>query len=218
MEQISLVGSPSTVAIRPSPDLDLSPHLSLDGNLCSRLYQHFHISLIDDERSRQIKLIDSLEAKYGQDRLYHHQFEWVTYSSGMIREEYLPIYTYRTGISVRSVWEEWSDGLDGQFPIQQLNDGWGTRWRRNIQGQKTEGSRRKHIIDLITTLSQKPDWTVDQALRFLEDKYPIPGPGFLASATAFARHLQNKATRETTLRDIMAQADSYAAALPICDS
>lgn len=203
--------SPSIVPSIPSPGAGLNMEASSHGHGDSQLllHQHFGISSIEDERSRQVKSIEALEAKYGQECLFKHQFEWVAYSSGLIREEFLPIYTYRTGISVRSIWEEWVNGLDGQFSIQQLNDGWGSRWRRNVQGQKTEGSRRKHITDLITSLSQKPSWTTSLALRFLEDEYPIPGPNFLASATAFSRYLQNKATRESALKSIMEKASNY---------
>lgn len=173
------------------------------------LYHHFRLSSAEDEKIRQVQLIDALQDKFGDERLFRHQFEWVAYSSGPIRDEYLPLYTYKSGISVRDIWTEWSDGLDGQLSITQLNDQWGSRWRRNIQGLKTEASRRKHIIDLIVRLSKKTNWDTQLALKFLEDKYSIPGPGFRASATAFCRHLQNKKTHESILADIMTKSNLY---------
>ena len=133
----------------------------------------------------------------------------MTYSSGPIREEFLPTYTYKTGSSVRDIWEEWENGLDGGISVQKLNEEWGTRWKRNTQGLKTEASRRKHVINLVIALAQKPGWTTELALKFLEDEYPIPGPGFRASATAFCRHLQNTTTGRLALQEIMDRSNVY---------
>lgn len=174
-----------------------------------QLHRHFRLSSVADEKSRQILMIEKLELKYGQECLLHHQFDWVTYSSGPIREEFLPVYTYKAGCSVRDIWEEWTNGLDGGISVQQLNSDWGARWKRNTQGLKTEASRRKHVINLVIALSQKPGWTTEVALKFLEDEYPIPGPGPCASATAFCRHLQNTAKGGLALQEIMDRSNSY---------
>lgn len=179
----------------------------------AQLHQHFRLSSAADEKSRQIQMIETLELKYGQERLLRHQFDWVTYSSGPIREEFLPVYTYKTGSSVRDIWEEWTNGLGGGISVQQLNSDWGARWKRNKQGLKTEASRRKHVINLVISLSQKPDWTAEVALKFLEDEYSIPGPGFRASATAFCRHLQNTAKGGIALQEIIDRSNAYCTGL-----
>jgi hypothetical protein len=175
-----------------------------------RLLQcNLRLSSLEEERVRQIDLIKALSDKYGVERISKHQFEWARYATGPVKEEWLPFYTYRKGISIREIWEEWADGLDGHLSVRQLTEGWGARWRRNVQGQKTEASRRKHITELITKLSQKPNWTTALALRFLEDEYPIPGPGFRASATTFSKQLQNKASGAILLQEVMDKSTSY---------
>jgi hypothetical protein len=47
----------------------------------------------------------------------------------------------------------------------------GARWRQNDAGQRTESSRRKKVVDLVTELSSKHLWDVNLALRFLHDLY-----------------------------------------------
>lgn len=173
------------------------------------LKKSFLLSNHADKQACQVAAIRSLIRKYGFDRISNQPFEWVQYASGPIKEEWLPIYIYKKGLSLRETWEEWSNGLDGQLSVRQLTEGWDARWRRNVQGQKTEASRRRHIVDLITQLSNKSNWTITLALRFLEEKYPIPGPGYLASPTAFSKKLQNKISGTQTLSEIMDSASMY---------
>ncbi len=173
------------------------------------LHRNFRLSQLPAESNAQIESIRHLLAKYGIECIQTHQFEWMRYATGPIKEEWLPIYTYHKGLSVRQIWEEWAEGMGEHLSVRQLCEGWGARWRRNVQGQKTEASRRKHITDLITKLSNKTNWSLPLALRFLEEKYPIPGPDFLASPTAFAKRLQNKAAGAKLLEDIMDNASNY---------
>lgn len=173
------------------------------------LKKSFLLSNHLNEQARQVTAIRILVDKYGFDRISNQPFEWVQYASGPIKEEWLPIYIYKKGISLRETWEEWSNGLDQQLSVRQLTEGWDARWRRNIQGQKTEASRRRHIVDLVTQLANKSNWTVTLALRFLDEMYPIPGPGYLASPTAFSKQLQNKVSGKQTLSEIMDSASVY---------
>lgn len=173
------------------------------------LQQSFLLSSRSDERARQIQLIRSFSAKFGIERISKHSFEWVQYSSGPIREEWLPVYVYKKNLSVSEVWEEWEEGIDGGLSVRQLNKAWEARWRRNAAALKTEASRRKHIINLITQLSEQPHWSVPLALRFLNENFTIPGPGYLASSTTFAKQLQSKVHGQNTLAEILESASVY---------
>ena len=172
---------------------------------------NFKLSTQDFERQVQIKAIRNLLQKYGRDRVQKHQFEWITYSSGSIADEWLPLYTYKVGVSIWDMWEEWANGLDGHLSVCQLNDGWDARWRRNNSGQKTEAGRRKKFVELVEALAKKPNWNTALALRFLKEKYPIPSPQqpYLKSIRAFIEHLQNKATGKTAFQAILLQSSSY---------
>ena len=72
---------------------------------------------------------------------------------------------------ISDIWVEWSDGVDGYLSVQDLTECWGARWRRNDAAMKTETSRCKKVIDLMTELSGKPHWDVKLALQFLVEKY-----------------------------------------------
>ena len=223
---------PSTVSNplpHPLPSLPSSPHsndpfpstsvqlLSLPSN--SGFWPHdlvvyscnFKLSAQDFERQVQIKAIQNLLQKYGRDRVQNHQFEWITYSSGSVADEWLPMYTYKMGISIWDIWEEWTNGLDGHLSVRQLNDGWDARWRRNKSGQKTEVGRRKKVVELVEALAKKPNWSIPLALRFLKEKYPIPSSSqpYLKSTRAFIEHLQNKTTGKMAFQAILLQSSSY---------
>lgn len=93
------------------------------------LHQNFVLSEFAAERDLQIKSIRDLIAKYGIKCISMHQFEWLQYATGPIKEEWLPIYTYRKGLSVRQIWKEWAEGVDGYLSVRQLCEGWEARWR-----------------------------------------------------------------------------------------
>ncbi len=192
--------------LRPATDAELNSVWPTD----LKMYEfNFVLSKADDERARQLTSIHDLLGKYGNAPISKHQFEWTRYATGRVTEEWLPIYVYRKGLSVREMWQEWADRLDGSFSVRQLCENWDARWRRNVQGQKTEASRRKHVIDLISELSAKAKWSVSLALKFLEEKYPIPGAGYLASATTFCKELQNKTKGPTLRKEILDNALQY---------
>ncbi|KAF4609994.1 hypothetical protein D9613_010503 [Agrocybe pediades] len=150
----------------------------------------------------------------GSEKLVRHQFEWSCSPKPAIPSEWLPFYTFNTAIkTIEDVWKEWSEGLDGCISVQQLNNRWAARWRRQNEGQKTEAARRKVITTLVTDLAKKPNWTADLALRFLNERYPIPsgvnGPKHLSSIRSFITHLQNTKTGKLNREEIMTAASLY---------
>lgn len=109
----------------------------------------------------------------------------------------------------QGLWNEWSNGIDGFLSIRQLNERWQARWRHNISRLKTETSQGKHLVDLIQKLANKPNWNIALAIHFLNDKYSIPGPGYWASTTSFAKQLQNKTTGPELLKKKFSNTLSY---------
>ena len=172
---------------------------------------NFKVSTQSSLREIQLGAIRTLLQKYGSDRVQTHQFQWMTYPSGSIADEWLPMYTYKVGISIWDIWEEWINGLDGHLSVRQLNDGWDARWRRNNSGQKTEAGRRKMVVKLIEALASKPNWNTQLALRFLKQKYPIPSSSrsYLKSTRAFIEHLQKKTTGREAFQAILLESSSY---------
>jgi Transcriptional activator of glycolytic enzymes len=106
----------------------------------------------------------ALLTKFGTQQVLKHQWEW---SAG----GYLPYYRYQPVSQICDIWTEWAEGLNGYLSVRQLTENWGARWRRNEGGQKTEGARRKKVVDLVMELSARPRWNAALALRFLAEKY-----------------------------------------------
>ncbi|THH20826.1 hypothetical protein EW146_g575, partial [Bondarzewia mesenterica] len=123
---------------------------------------------------------NSLIAKYGEDRMRLHHCSW-------INGEWLPLYKYQAVMQISDIWTEWTIGLNGYLPVRDLDEGWGARWRRNNAGQKTEAGRRKKVVSLVIELSQKRNWTVTLALRFIQTKYELQ-----FRARAFCEYIQQK--------------------------
>ena len=67
--------------------------------------------------------------------------------------------------------EEWRMGLNGFLSTQELKEGWGAKWRRNISVLKTKNGWCKKVVMLINELSQRQGWSVVLALHFLQDQY-----------------------------------------------
>ena len=70
------------------------------------------------------------------------------------------------------MWNEWTVGLRGCIPVRELNEVWGSAWRRNKASIKTEYGCRLKIINLIIDLCKLPRWTSAVALRFLKESFP----------------------------------------------
>jgi len=111
----------------------------------------------------QLTKWEHLVAKYGEVRICKHTWEWV-------HGDFLPVYLYQSVDRLTEYWTEWADGVGGFLSTRELTDGWGARWRRNNGGQRTECGRRKRVIDLVSVLSTRPNWNVQLALRFLEER------------------------------------------------
>ena len=104
--------------------------------------------------------------RFSESQLRQHQWEWVVKD-----KDWLPIYKYQQVTTISDIWDKWAQGLHGFLSVRDLTERWGARWRRNDAGQRTESSRRKKVIDLVTELSSKHLWNVSLALRFLQERY-----------------------------------------------
>jgi hypothetical protein len=54
----------------------------------------------------------------------------------------------RKGMTVTDLWNEWTNGIDGNPPIKQL-EAMGTGWRSHDPAEQRFFQRRKAIIDLV---------------------------------------------------------------------
>jgi len=163
-----------------------------------------------DIQAAQMKAISELEAQFPVERLKMHTFEW-----NSKQNEWLPIFEefWKPGggspTSIAQIWEEYTTGMGNprSFSIEELTNHWGGRWKRNVQKIKTESSKRKRVVELIQTLSAQTNWTASTALKFLDERYPIPSssPPFLKNPSAFIAYLQKK----PSLQEIMLSASSY---------
>ncbi|PPQ70700.1 hypothetical protein CVT25_010617 [Psilocybe cyanescens] len=179
------------------------------------LRSNFVLSEEIRDQNLQIGAIRELIIKFGSEQISCHQFEWIKSKTNSVSDEWLPFYKYDLNVrTLVDIWNEYTEGLHGNLSVRQLTERWGARWRRNNQGQKTEATRRKIITTLITKLSQKPNWTVDLALRFLNERYPIPSstPKYLNNPRAFITHLQNTKTgkgSEEAITAIVSEASNF---------
>ena len=136
-------------------------------------------------------------------------------SSENREDEWLPEYTYwkpphkNQSASVEDIWKEWVFGMDGRLSVRELMAGWEAQWQRNNAVAKSEATWCKKVITLIETLSAKPNWSNDLALRFLKDRYPIPSPSIphLKNIRSFIEYLQKR--DGNALEDILADSNSY---------
>ncbi|KAK7053857.1 hypothetical protein R3P38DRAFT_2501304 [Favolaschia claudopus] len=111
----------------------------------------------------QIAAWKALAQKFGNARLRTHQWEWLT--SGPKPNSYLPYYTYHLVSKISDIWTEWTTGLNGSLSTWELEETFSRpSWRRDVGSVKTEHSRRKLVVDLITKHFEKPNWNVDLAL------------------------------------------------------
>ncbi|GLB45440.1 hypothetical protein LshimejAT787_2201030 [Lyophyllum shimeji] len=106
----------------------------------------------------------ALVQRFGETQLRLHFPEW-------INGEWLPHYKYKALPAITDIWTEWTVGWEGYIPVRVLEEVWDARWRRNVHSQRTEHGRRKKVISLVTELSEKPNWGVKLALRFIAEKY-----------------------------------------------
>ncbi|PPQ97661.1 hypothetical protein CVT26_002473 [Gymnopilus dilepis] len=170
------------------------------------------LSSDNHERETQISEIRKLLDIFGGAKVQKHQFTWSKSIRTTVSDEWLPIYKYQPVESYSELWDEWSIGLNGCISVQQLQNVWDSRWRRNQSALKTEASRRKKLIDLIDELAHKPNWNVKLALRFLTEKYPLHPSStepHLRTLRSFITHLQNKTGGAAMLNAIREGASLY---------
>ncbi|KAF7369757.1 hypothetical protein MVEN_00307500 [Mycena venus] len=154
----------STLASRPvvAPALPIPPPIRLPASAPPPV----GASLTPSET--QTAAWQRMAEKYSDSRLRRHQWEWIT--SGPKANTYMPYYQYQPLSKVTDIWTEYTDGLNGHLSTRDLDEGWSRpSWRRKVHTLKTEACRRKKVVDLINKLREKRNWTVDLALRFVEE-------------------------------------------------
>lgn len=89
-----------------------------------------------------------------------------TVTSGTCETNITPTHTRmsRGVVSVRRLWLEWSVGLEGKLPICEMEEKFGTSWRKKPSESKYF-RRRKKIIDAIIARSFQMD-DVEESLDF----------------------------------------------------
>ena len=141
---------------------------------------------------------NALTVRFSAEQLHKHCWEWV---SG----EFLPIYAFQPITRITQIWDEHVAGLNGFLAVRDLEEHWQARWRRNVNTLRTENCRRKKVVALVETLAQKPNWSVDLALRFLRDKYETHPD--LKKPRAFCEYLQKGGGRG--MKDVLVVAQNY---------
>ncbi|PPQ71312.1 hypothetical protein CVT24_012038 [Panaeolus cyanescens] len=160
----------------------------------------------------QVNYLNFLEKTIGADRLgeLNETFEWVN-------DEWLPVFTAyyapssRTGTSptLEDIWKEHTEGLNNKLSIHMLQSIWGSRWRRGRSSLVSEGSRRNKIVKLVETLSALDGWSVDVALKFLREQYPISSKSrhpHLRTSRAFTEYLRKGGGKEVEAEILKAAA------------
>lgn len=189
-----------------STNLAVSPQActSITISLSEKTYPPavFSLSVLDNVRREQLTAIAELEERFTAERLQKHTFTWMTRKTpeGVVNE-WLPNFErfWKPGgcrsVTVEEIWKEYQYGMDGCLSISQLNMGWHAWWKRDIQGIKTEYSRRMKIVNIIQALTDPKAKLLphpDAALHFLTQTYPITktGPPHLRTTRAFIEWLQ----------------------------
>ncbi|KJA13263.1 hypothetical protein HYPSUDRAFT_59993 [Hypholoma sublateritium FD-334 SS-4] len=168
--------------------------VSNSGNIYSSLI--FPISSSEPSVvEKQQSAITTLESIFPAERLMNHQFDWDEKTS-----TWLPKFSFwkpkSNVLTVDNIWREDRFGIDGLFSIQELNAQWDARWKRNNHSIKQEAYWRKKVVNIIDTLSRKPNWNGTIAFRFLHDVYKTQ----MKTGRTFSDYL----TRATTAQIIEA--------------
>ncbi|CEP12693.1 hypothetical protein [Parasitella parasitica] len=78
----------------------------------------------------------------------------------------IPIYKMSRNIkTVEQLYAEWTLGLDGDWPVQQLEKEWGTKWR---QGDKKWINLRRHVVGAVNDLVTDLYLSVGEAIEKLQ--------------------------------------------------
>ncbi|TFY74089.1 hypothetical protein EWM64_g9923 [Hericium alpestre] len=135
---------------------------------------------------------DRLLQKYGETCIAHHEWK-------LVDNQLVLLYALQAVKTVSDIWIEYSIGLNGFLPVHELEENWGPKWRMNISGIKTEWSCRKPVIAIITELVDKPRWSIDLTLRFLQTAYKS------YSARGFYEYIKKAKNR----REVIERSNSF---------
>ncbi|KAF9042549.1 hypothetical protein BDZ89DRAFT_1128464 [Hymenopellis radicata] len=200
------LASPSETVPQPNPLVPAVEDTSFTSTSGARfLLSVFPLSGVPALRQQQLTGIDELVKKFSAETLHHHSFAW-----DMARKDWLVEYSFyvrKSGsASVDDVWREHMFGMCGQLSIQQISVQWGTRWRRNNDGLKSEQSRRKKITDTISALINMKRWSDDKAVKFIEDAFTRSHGSAPTSARAVHDWMIKKKEKVTHQRLVLASA------------
>ena len=93
--------------------------------------------------------------------------------------------------------------MNGYLLTQEVEEGWGAKWRRNNSGLKMENGQRKKVVQLVGDLSGKQGWNTQLALRFLGERYE----GSFKTPRKFCEYLQAKGN--AGYHEVLSTADLY---------
>ncbi|KAF6753507.1 hypothetical protein DFP72DRAFT_849133 [Ephemerocybe angulata] len=172
-----------------------APAISGSGTVYS--FATFPLSTNLEMRATQVREISVLEKKLSPGQLKHNSFEWVENSPKQGVGEWIPEFSgywkppSNQTASLKDIWNENEYGIGHRFSIKQLRAHWGVRWRRNVNGLKVEGVRREKVVELVRRLIAQDEWDEEKALRFLEERCPIPSKSapYLKNLRAFITYL-----------------------------
>ncbi|KAF7330285.1 hypothetical protein MVEN_02466400 [Mycena venus] len=156
-----------------------------------------------------------LATRYGEGRIRRHQ--WEGYPTGEKGKEklLLPYYSYRTPSKILDIWEEYSAGFNGSLSVRELEEGWGSDWRRGNRGTSSEHCRRAKVWKLIEQLVAKRNWNTELALRFVREQYQeartANGALRFSTPRSFCDWLQKKSDGKTGLEVAMAESNTFVA-------
>ncbi|KAF5334432.1 hypothetical protein D9611_014463 [Ephemerocybe angulata] len=165
-----------------------APAISGSGTVYS--FATFPLSTNLEMRATQVREISVLEKKLSPGQLKHNSFEWVENSPKQGVGEWIPEFSgywkppSNQTASLKDIWNENEYGIGHRFSIKQPRAHWGVRWRRNVNGLKVEGVRREKVVELVRRLIAQEGWDEEKALRFLEERCPIPSKTFMDECVA----------------------------------
>ncbi|KAE8211507.1 hypothetical protein CF327_g4736 [Tilletia walkeri] len=116
------------------------------------------------------------------------------------KDRLFPSYQFKPSPSVRDVWAEYSEGMNGRFGTRLMEQVWGTAWRLGA-GMKQEWSRRKKVVQLLEDITRsRPSWRHEHAVKFMEACYGgYSGRGladWLSKTSGFKR--KHSSTQQTS--------------------
>lgn len=170
------------------------PVFSGNGNAYS--IQTFPLSQSLETRGLQIAAITKLEEAFSPDRIRQVSFDWYQYRAGGEWDWY-PEWTgyWRPAPgkspSLKEIWRENRHGIGRRLSVREMQSRWDSRWRRKIEAEKVEGTRRGKVIALVEKILSQNDWAEEKTVEYLTEHYPIPSKkeAYLSSMRAFQNYL-----------------------------